>query len=118
MPLNCRASPSVRVSPMCSWPWLWMPMMSPATASSMRVRSLAMKTTALAIFMSLPVRRRRPGGQRAQHFAHAEVVDPGAEKHRRLPALEKRIKIEAVAGAAHQLDFRQQGVGFERETFL
>src|SRR4030043_211895 len=104
MPLNCRASPSVRVSPICSWPWLWMPMMSPATASSMRVRSLAMKTTALAIFMSLPVRRGRPFGQRAQDFAYAEVVDPGAEEHRRLLALEEGVQFEADARAAHQFD--------------
>ena len=49
-------SPSVSVSPMCSWPWLWMPMMSPATASSISTRSLAMKVSALASFISRSMR--------------------------------------------------------------
>jgi hypothetical protein len=56
MPLKPSASPSVSVSPICSWPWLWMPMMSPATASSLATRSLAMKVSALASFISFAVR--------------------------------------------------------------
>jgi hypothetical protein len=59
MPLNSSVSPSVSVSPIDSWPWLWMPMISPATASSLATRSLAMKVSTLPSFMSRPVRKWR-----------------------------------------------------------
>jgi hypothetical protein len=57
MPLNSSVSPSVSVSPIESWPWLWMPMMSPATASSLATRSFAMNVSTLPSFISRPVRR-------------------------------------------------------------
>ena len=60
MPVNASASPdSDSVSPICSAPWLWMPMMSPATASSEATRSFAMNVSALPIFISRPARRCR-----------------------------------------------------------
>jgi hypothetical protein len=55
--LEASASPSLRQSPMCRLPWLWMPMMSPATASSISRRSLAMKVSTLASFISRSRRR-------------------------------------------------------------
>ena len=51
-----RASPSVSVSPMRSWPWFGMPMMSPAQASSASSRSAARNSTGFVIAIGLPVR--------------------------------------------------------------
>ena len=50
------ASPSVSASPMRSWPWFGMPMMSPAQASSASSRSWARKSTGFATAIGLPVR--------------------------------------------------------------
>ena len=47
MPDTRSASPSVSVSPMRSWPWFGMPMMSPAQASSASSRSAARNSTGL-----------------------------------------------------------------------
>jgi hypothetical protein len=49
MPVTRSASPSVSVSPMRSWPWLGMPMMSPAQASSASSRSEARNSTGFEI---------------------------------------------------------------------
>ena len=50
------------------------------------------------------LRRRRPLGQRLQDLLHAEVVDAGAEEHRRLPAREELGEVERRARAAQELD--------------
>jgi hypothetical protein len=48
--------------------------------------------------------RRCPVDQRLQDFLHAEVVDPGAEEDRRLPAGEKRVERKRRARAADEID--------------
>mmetsp|Transcript_26231 Transcript_26231/g.62013 ORF Transcript_26231/g.62013 Transcript_26231/m.62013 type:complete len:249 (-) Transcript_26231:1361-2107(-) len=55
-PVYCRASPSVMVSPSCSTPWLGMPMMSPAKASSSSSRFWLMKVTTVLGRSVLPER--------------------------------------------------------------
>ncbi len=55
-PVNCSASPSVRVSPSCNTPWLGMPMMSPAKASSSNSRRCDKKLTTVFGRSSLPER--------------------------------------------------------------
>ena len=82
------------MSPICSWPWLWMPMMSPATASSLATRSLAMNVITLASLISRPSalvlhlhRRRVAAG------AHAEERDAVA-----VLGVHVRLDLEHEAG--------------------
>src|SRR5690554_4397502 len=56
MPVKASFSPSVKVSPMATLPWWWMPITSPGQASPATSRSEAMNVSALASFISLPLR--------------------------------------------------------------
>ena len=56
----------------------------------------------------LRARRRRPGGQRVQKLAHAEIVVGAAEIHRGQMAGAVGFHVEAGIGAAHQLDLLGQ----------
>ena len=58
------------------------------------------------------LRRRRPVEQGLQDFLHAEVVDTGAEEHRRLCAGQEAREIKGHAGAANQLDVVTQVLHF------
>src|SRR5438046_1032800 len=56
--------------------------------------------------------RQRPGsvpGERREQLLDTEVVDGGAEEHRRLPAGQVGMRIEAVAGALHQRNLLVEG---------
>jgi hypothetical protein len=59
MPVNLRSSPSLKASPSSTVPWLGMPRMSPGQASSVVLRSWAMKVMALFTARVLPVERCR-----------------------------------------------------------
>src|SRR6266436_3346080 len=59
------------------------------------------------------VRSRAPRGsvpdERREQLLDAEVVDGGAEEHRRLPTGAVSVRIEALRGALHQLNLLAQG---------
>ena len=55
-PVNCKDSPSVKVSPKCKRPWLGNPIMSPGKASSNISRRCERKERALFVLISLPLR--------------------------------------------------------------
>ena len=52
----------------------------------------------------LRTRRRRPGGQRIEKLAHAEIVVGAAEEHRRQVAGAIGVEIEGGVARTHQLD--------------
>ena len=64
------------------------------------------------------LRRRRPVDQRVQDFAHAEVVDGGAEEHRRQLAGQEFVQIPLIGRALDQLDLHAQLFHFQREQLV
>src|SRR3546814_872612 len=68
---------------------------------------------------SMPeLRRRRPFGKTIQQFAHAKVVDRGAEEYRRQLGGKVLLAIEIRAGHLQQLDLVAQLLIDTAEAFL
>ena len=56
-----------------------------------------------AVFARTPLGRRRMGHEPVKHFPNTEIPEGRAEVNRGLGALEKSLRVEAMASAGNQL---------------